>query len=143
MQLLPVIVVATRYWSTEVRQRINSTYSYFSAGIGMTAVSAYVASRAQSVMRFMLTRPILVHITDTFPSPIITCLLLSQSGVTFLVGAMGSSILCMSIPYTTEMLPAKIATFAVFSSVMGATMAPSLTVVHSCIGTSHLGHKLQ
>ena len=37
---------------------------------------------------------------------------------------MGSGILCMSLPYTPETIPAKIGAFALFSSLMGATLAP-------------------
>ena len=41
-----------------------------------------------------------------------------QSTVVFLVGTVGSSVLCMSIPYSSETLPAKVGAFAVFTSVM-------------------------
>ena len=40
------------------------------------------------------------------------------------VGTIGSSILCHSIPYTSESLPLKVGSFALFSSIMGATLAP-------------------
>ena len=56
------------YWPKEVRQRVRSTYTYFTAGIGVTAVAAYVAARTQSVMRFMVARPVLVCYVSTCKS---------------------------------------------------------------------------
>ena len=46
--------------------------------------------------------------------------------VAFLVGTVGSSLLCMSIPYSPETLPAKVGAFTVFTSVMGASLVPLL-----------------
>ena len=51
-----------------------------------------------------------------------------QSTVVFLVGTVGSSVLCMSIPYSSETLPAKVGAFAVFTSVMGASLTPLLFI---------------
>lgn len=93
------------FWPTEVRQRIRNTYTSFASGLGVTTVAALFASRSQSVMRFMIARPLM-------------------SGITFLVGTIGSCILCYSIPYSPETLPAKIGAFTLFTSVMGATLAP-------------------
>ena len=48
--------------------------------------------------------------------------------VTFLVGTIGSSLLCYSIPYEPETIPAKIGAFGLFSSIMGASLAPILLI---------------
>ena len=42
----------------------------------------------------------------------------------FGVGSIGSALLCYSVPYTPETLPAKIGAFTLFTSIMGLTMAP-------------------
>ena len=42
------------------------------------------------------------------------------------MGTVGSSVLCMSIPYSPETLPAKVGAFTVFTSVMGASLVPLL-----------------
>jgi len=36
--------------------------------------------------------------------------------------------LCFATPYTPETLPMKIGAFAVFSSIMGVTLAPLITI---------------
>jgi FtsH-binding integral membrane protein len=100
-----VILEILRYWPAEIRERISKTYTYFAGGLGVTSLAAYGASRAQSVMRFMASRPIL-------------------SGVAFFVGTIGSAMLCYSIPYTPETIPAKIGSYVLFTSIMGATLAP-------------------
>ena len=51
-----------------------------------------------------------------------------QSMVLFFVGTIGSSILCHSIPYTPESLPLKIGAFALFSTIIGTTMAPLIAI---------------
>ena len=43
-----------------MKDRIQSTYTYFASGLAITAVSAYGASRSSSFIRFMANRPILV-----------------------------------------------------------------------------------
>ena len=58
-QLLALLFICS-YWPREVRDRVRSTYTYFASGIGVTAVTAYMAARTQVVTRLMVTRPILV-----------------------------------------------------------------------------------
>ena len=52
--------------------------------------------------------------------------MLFQSSVGCVVGAIGSSVLCMSVPYSPESLPLKLAAFAMFGSFMGASLTPLL-----------------
>lgn len=93
------------FWPEEVRQRINSTYAYFGSGLAITSVAAYAATRATSLIRVMATRPLM-------------------SLALFFVGTMGSAMVCYATPYTQETLPMKIGAFTVFTSIMGATLAP-------------------
>lgn len=51
-----------------------------------------------------------------------------QSLALFFVGTIGSSMLCYATPYTPETMPVKLGTFALFTSVMGITLAPLLTI---------------
>lgn len=94
-----------RFWPSYVRERVQSTYTYFASGLAVTAVSAYGASRATSFIRFMVNRPIL-------------------SMITCLAATIGSSVLVFATPYTPETLPLKIGAFTLFSTVVGATLAP-------------------
>ena len=55
-----------RFWPEAVRQRVNSTYTYFASGLGVTSVAAFAATRAASVMRFMAGRPVAVSITTLY-----------------------------------------------------------------------------
>ena len=52
----------------------------------------------------------------------------SQSLALFFVGTIGSSMLCYATPYTPEALPMKIGSFALFTSIMGVTLAPLITI---------------
>ena len=49
-----------RFWPEHIRQRVNSTYTYFVSGLGVTSVAAYATTRATSIMRFMAGRPFVV-----------------------------------------------------------------------------------
>ena len=51
-----------------------------------------------------------------------------QSLALFFVGTIGSSMLCYATPYTPETMPVKIGTFALFTSVMGVTLAPLIAM---------------
>ena len=51
-----------------------------------------------------------------------------QSLALFFVGTIGSSMLCYATPYTSETMPAKLGTFALFTSVMGVTLAPLIAM---------------
>ena len=61
-------VYNSSYWPKHVRDRVRSTYTYFTSGIGVTAVAAYAAARTQFVTRFLVTRPILVRYVSTYNS---------------------------------------------------------------------------
>ncbi len=52
-----VIIILKRFWSAEVRQRVNKTYGFFAYGLTTTAAAAYAATRGTAIMRFMTTRP--------------------------------------------------------------------------------------
>lgn len=94
-----------RFWPAEVKQRISATYGYFVSGLAVTAAAAYGAMRVEGVMRFLVNRPLM------------------SLGV-FFIGTIGSSMICHATPYTAAAMPLKLGSFAVFSSVMGATLAP-------------------
>lgn len=51
----------------------------------------------------------------------------------FAVGSIGSAILCFSIPYSPETLPAKVGAFTLFTSIMGLTMAPLITIAGTLV----------
>ena len=51
----------------------------------------------------------------------------------FIVGTIGSSMLCYATPYTPETLPAKIGAFTLFTSIMGVTMAPLISIAGYCV----------
>lgn len=51
-----------------------------------------------------------------------------QSMLLFVVGTIGSSMLCYATPYTPETLPAKIGAFTLFTSIMGVTLAPLIAI---------------
>ena len=83
------------------------------------------------------------------------CLPFSQSLALFFVGTIGSSMLCYATPYTPETMPMKIGAFTLFTSVMGATMAPLVMMagewMYCCLQTYviitslcciHLAHTL-
>ena len=57
------IVFHPRFWPDHIRQRVNSTYTYFATGLSVTSVAAFAATRATSVMRFMAGRPVAVSST--------------------------------------------------------------------------------
>lgn len=98
-----------QFWPKHVRERISKTFLYFAGGLGVCGLSALAVSRSPGLLRIMANRPIL-------------------SSVGCLVGAIGSSLLCMSIPYSPESLPMKLAAFAAFGSFMGASLTPLLLV---------------
>ncbi|KAL5484027.1 hypothetical protein EMCRGX_G020454 [Ephydatia muelleri] len=104
-----------RFWPSYVKDRIQSTYTYFASGLAITAVSAYGASRSSSFIRFMANRPILA---------MVTCF----------AATIGSSLLVIATPYTPETLPLKIGAFTLFSAVMGATLAPVILMAGPVVG---------
>jgi FtsH-binding integral membrane protein len=107
------------FWPEHIRQRVNSTYTYFATGLSVTSVAAFAATRTTSVMRFMAGRPV-------------------ASMLLFVVGTIGSSMLCYATPYTPETLPAKIGAFILFTSIMGVTMAPLISIAGPLVGRAAL-----
>ena len=61
-----------------------------------------------------------------------SCSLWLQSMLLFAAGSIGSAMLCYSIPYTPETLPAKLGAFTVFTSIMGLTLAPLIAIAGGC-----------
>lgn len=59
-------IFSPRFWPEHIRQRVNSTYTYFAGGLGVTSIAAYAATRASSVMRFMAGRPVAVRESPLF-----------------------------------------------------------------------------
>ena len=60
-----VSIQCHRFWPAEVRQRISATYGYFVSGLAVTAAAAYGAMRVEGVMRFLVTRPMMVITNKT------------------------------------------------------------------------------
>ena len=65
-------------------------------------------------------------------------LLPMQSMLLFAVGTIGSCMLCYATPYTPETLPAKIGAFTLFTSIMGVTLAPLITIAGDTISLVHV-----
>jgi hypothetical protein len=47
-------------WPQYIKDRIRSTYSYFGAGIGISALSAYAVSQTPTLMRVVTSSSLLV-----------------------------------------------------------------------------------
>ena len=47
-------------WPQYVKERISSTYSYLGGGLGITALSAYAASKSQPIMRLASSSSLVV-----------------------------------------------------------------------------------
>eukprot|EP00794_Sanderia_malayensis_P012326 gene12326-13599_t len=93
-----------RFWPEEVRSRVKSTYLYFTASLGVTAVAAYGISQSRAVYTLMNANKWLV---------------LGGS----LVAMIGTSIACQSIPYEPG-FNAKHLAWIGHSAVIGAVIAP-------------------
>ncbi|XP_002735043.1 growth hormone-inducible transmembrane protein-like [Saccoglossus kowalevskii] len=91
-------------WPQYVRDRLRSTYLYFGAGLGMTALSAVAIARSPAIMARMMSNSWLAI------------------GATF-AAVIGSGILCRSIPYT-EGFGAKHLAWMLHSGIVGAVIAP-------------------
>ena len=57
-----------RFWPQEVRDRVRSTYMYFTGSLGVTGLSAYYISRSKLVFRMMSANPWVVS-----PRLLFTC----------------------------------------------------------------------
>ena len=137
--LLVQVLVSWGATENQLNLQLLCCWYWHDSGVCLYGLTSSVSHEVHGHTPYLgtLLASCVLPLTQSPPSPLLLLLLFLlllfllyyhllflQSGVTFLVGALGTSILCMSIPYTTEMLPAKITTFAVFSSVMGATIAP-------------------
>lgn len=91
-------------WPQVVRDRVRSTYSYFAGSLAVTAVSAYVISQSRAVFTLMRASPWLVV----------------GGGM---IATIGSSILCMSLPYEAG-LNAKHIAWVGHSALIGTLIAP-------------------
>ncbi|XP_041032484.1 growth hormone-inducible transmembrane protein [Carcharodon carcharias] len=91
-------------WPQYVKERIRSTYMYFSGSIGLTALSAVAICRSPAIMKLMMKNSLLAI------------------GATF-AAMIGAGILVRSIPYE-EGLNAKHLAWMLHAGVMGAVVAP-------------------
>lgn len=91
-------------WSSEVRQRIRSTYMYFGGGVTLTALSAVAVARTPVLMNLAMKN---------------SWLAIGAS----IVAMIGSGIVCRSIPYQ-EGFGAKQLAWMLHSGVVGLVLAP-------------------
>ncbi|XP_067828810.1 growth hormone-inducible transmembrane protein [Heptranchias perlo] len=91
-------------WPQYVKERIHSTYMYFSGSIGLTALSAVAVSRSPAIMNLMM-RSSFLAIGATFAAMI------------------GAGILVRSLPYEKG-LNTKHLAWMLHAGVMGAVVAP-------------------
>lgn len=97
------------YWPQYVRDRIHSTYLYLAGGLGLTAGSAALVFRSPTLTN-MMTKNSMLALVGMFAAMI------------------GTSVMCQSISYSPETLPAKLVAWAAHCAVMGAIIAPLGTV---------------
>ncbi|KAL9962065.1 hypothetical protein ACROYT_G031134 [Oculina patagonica] len=91
-------------WPQVVRDRVRSTYTYFASSLALTAGAAYAISQSRAVFTLMRASPWLVV----------------GGGM---IATIGSSILCMSLPYEAG-LNAKHLAWAGHSALIGTLIAP-------------------
>lgn len=91
-------------WPQVVRDRVRSTYSYFAGSLALTAGTAYGISQSRAIYTLMRASPWLVV----------------GGGM---IATIGSSILCMSLPYEAG-LNAKHLAWAGHSALIGTLIAP-------------------
>ncbi|XP_057309583.1 growth hormone-inducible transmembrane protein-like [Hydractinia symbiolongicarpus] len=97
-----------RFWPDEMRQRVKSTYLYFTGSLGITAVSAFYLSRSKAVFRMMNANRWLVFGGS-------------------LAAMIGSSIACQSIEYQPG-FNAKHLAWTAHSGIVGVVIAPLMLV---------------
>jgi len=90
-------------WPDYVKQRIQSTYMYFGAGIGITAASAYGCFQSPKIMKYATRNSMMALI-----------------GTTVLM--IGSGIVARSIPY--ENFAPKHLAWAAHAAIVGGVIAP-------------------
>ncbi|XP_062603068.1 growth hormone-inducible transmembrane protein-like [Saccostrea cucullata] len=92
------------FWSEEIKQRIRSTYFYFGASVGLTALSAVTIARTPALMNIAMKN--------------------SWVAIFGSIAAMiGTSIMTQSIPYK-EGFGAKHLAWMLHSAVIGGVVAP-------------------
>jgi len=95
-----------RFWPQEMRDRIKSTYLYFTGSLGITALSSFYLSKSQVVYRMMGANPWIVFGGS-------------------MVAMIGSSIACRSIEYEKG-VNAKHFAWAAHSGIVGLVIAPMM-----------------
>lgn len=93
-------------WPQVVRDRVRSTYTYFAGSLAVTAATAYGISQSRAIYTMMRASPWLVV----------------GGGM---LATIGSSILCMSLPYAPG-LNAKHLAWAGHSALIGTLIAPMM-----------------
>ncbi|KAI6656414.1 Growth hormone-inducible transmembrane protein-like [Oopsacas minuta] len=92
-------------WPPYVKERINATYGYLAGSLAFTGASAVLFSRSARGMAFLSARPYM------------------SLGL-FLIGTIGSSMVCRSLPYSPEFLLPKLGAFSTMCGVAGISLAP-------------------
>lgn len=93
-------------WPQYVRERVQSTYSYFGAGLGITAGAAYGVTRSPTLMRLAMGNSMLA----VFGS------------IALLIG---SGMVVRSIPYNPNTIfSPKTAAWALHAGIVGGVIAP-------------------
>lgn len=93
-------------WPQYVRDRVHSTYSYFGAGLGITASAAYAFTRSPALMNLAM-RNSMVSVFAT------------------LALMVGSGMLVRSLPYDPNtILSPKTAAWALHAGIVGGVIAP-------------------
>lgn len=94
------------FWPPQMRQKIKSTYLYFTGSLGVTALSAYYLSTSRAVQRMMTASPMLVFGGS-------------------MVAMIGTSIACQAIEYQPG-VNAKHLAWMAHSGVVGLVIAPMM-----------------
>ena len=105
-----------------MKERINATYGYLAGSLAFTGASAVMFSRSARGMAFLSARPYVVSCHGV--ELVFGILFCFQSLGLFLVGAIGSSMVCRPLPYTPELLLPKLASFGTMCGVAGISLAP-------------------
>lgn len=99
------IVDRASVWPQLIRDRVSSTYEYFGATLGMTAASAFAASKNPAIMRLVSGNSMMAL-------------------VAFFAATMGSQMLVRSLPYESGKISSKHLAWALHAGIMGAFLAP-------------------
>eukprot|EP00298_Acanthocystis_sp_HF-20_P009566 c18381_g1_i2.p1 GENE.c18381_g1_i2~~c18381_g1_i2.p1 ORF type:complete len:298 (+),score=124.12 c18381_g1_i2:41-934(+) len=90
-------------WDEYVAKRVKSTYGYLAGGLALTGLTAYSFYRTPSFIRFISSHPTAFSI----------------GGLVLTIGS-----LMMTRSISQENMPAKLASWGTFNTIMGATFAP-------------------